>query len=168
MKKDYVFSLELLAQLASKSTNDHGTLAKHVQVIEASLPPINVLVLDDSTERYQYLLKKYGGLCRKVTIATTYKQVVQLLLKGDWAIVSLDHDLGNDNNGADHYVDGKGLKQFYDGSHVVREIIYNSVEVGKVIVHSTNPVRAPQMVSDLNRSGIPSVWDPINTLHMVR
>lgn len=167
MMKDYVFSLGLLADLAAQSTNDHRTLARHVQVIEASLPPINVLVLDDSVERHQYLLEKYSGLCRKVTIVTTYKQAVELLLKGKWAIISLDHDLGNDDDSADHYLDGKGLKQFYDGSHVVREIIYNNVDVGRVVVHSTNTVRAPQMVADLNKVGIPSVWDPINALHPV-
>ena len=168
MTKDYIFSLGLLADLAAQSTNDHRTLARHVQVSEAALPPINILVLDDSIERHEYLLRKYSGLCRKVTIVTTYRKAVNLLLKGEWSIVSLDHDLGNDDDGADHYLDGKGLKQFYDGSHVVRDIIYNSVDVGKVVVHSTNTVRAPQMVSDLNRANIPSVWDPINALHPVR
>ena len=164
MEKDYVFSLGLLADLAAQSTNDHRTLARHVQVIEAALPPINVLVLDDSTERHPYLLKKYGGLCRKVTIVTTYKKASEMLLRSKWALVSLDHDLGDDSNTADHYIDGKGIKQFYDGTHVVRDIIYNKADVVRVVVHSTNTSRAPQMVADLNKAGYPSVWEPVNVL----
>jgi hypothetical protein len=161
MKKDYVFSLELLANLAAKSTNDHITLAEHVRVIEENLPPINILVLDDSVERHPFLLEKYAGLCRKITIVTTYSQAFQSLNDHQWVLISLDHDLGNDENGADHYLDDKGIKQFYDGMHVVRDIIFNNVDVAKVVVHSTNVVRAPQMVSDLNRAGIPSVWEPV-------
>lgn len=101
-----------------------------------------ILFLDDSPER----CKKFRSRFPSATIVNTAAEAI-IYLDGclPFDEVWLDHDLG----GAEH-VDGSRPDT---GSEVVRWIIANQPEIGKVIIHSLNHDKACRMHNDLTAAG---------------
>lgn len=79
-------------------------------------------------------------LCPKgFIIARTYEDAVELLKNNKVDILSLDHDLGEDNNGV-------LLKTGYD---LVKYICENNCDINKIYLHTDNPVGKVNMSETL-------------------
>jgi hypothetical protein len=125
---------------------------------------MKILILDDVQRRLDVFRAMYEAQGHEVVTVMKYYDCIAQLEAHQWDLVHLDHDLGEFVDDADFYLDGKGQRQFYTGSHVVGEIIARTFLHGKsvpnrVIVHSINP-RGAHMRDDLNRYGIPTTWEP--------
>lgn len=73
------------------------------------------------------------------TIARTYEEAVELLTSNEVNILSLDHDLGEDEN-------GNLRKTGYD---LVKYICENGIKVNKVYIHTDNSVGRDNMYETL-------------------
>lgn len=73
------------------------------------------------------------------TIARTYENAVELLINNNVDILSLDHDLGQ-------YNDGKLRKTGYD---LVKFICENNIKINKIYLHTDNPVGKDNMYETL-------------------
>jgi len=122
---------------------------------------MKVLILDDVTRRLDVFRAHYESIGYQVTTVMKYGECVGLLQAQKWDLVHLDHDLGEFVEDADSYEDGWGIKRYYNGGHVVQEILSLPEESypKNVIVHSINP-RGAIMRDDLRRHGISAVWIP--------
>lgn len=73
------------------------------------------------------------------TIARTYEEAVELLINNNVDILSLDHDLGQ-------YNDGRLRKTGYD---LVKFICENNIKINKIYLHTDNPVGKDNMYETL-------------------
>lgn len=71
--------------------------------------------------------------------ARTFEEAVEILKTGQVELISLDHDLGCDNNGIE-------LKNGYD---LVNWICNEGVSIPKVYIHTDNPVGRAKMLAGL-------------------
>lgn len=89
---------------------------------------ISILFLDDDITRWQLFLQRFGHL--EVKWVKTAQECIKELEDHVWDIVSLDHDLGED--------DGCGMD-------VVRYITYEQPFVNVIAIHSWNQPAASLM-----------------------
>lgn len=73
------------------------------------------------------------------TIARTYEEAIQLLINNNVDILSLDHDLGEDET-------GNLRKTGYD---LVKYICENNIKVNKIYLHTDNVVGKENMFETL-------------------
>lgn len=73
------------------------------------------------------------------TIARTYEDAIELLNNNKVGILSLDHDLGEDEN-------GNLLKTGYD---LVKYICENDCDIEKIYIHTDNAVGRTNMLETL-------------------
>jgi hypothetical protein len=109
-----------------------------------------ILVLDDDPVRHRAF--KRGLIGTSVVHVTRADQaVMQLADTGPWRVVCLDHDL-----------DQHGDLTAGDGMQVVKWICGRTrfFKTALFVVHSINPVRAPQMVAKLHHAGLTAVAVP--------
>jgi hypothetical protein len=83
---------------------------------------------------------------------TTAKAAIVNLIEEDWDWVFLDHDLGG-KEAADPADPDTGME-------VVRWIIDNHPNIGKIIVHSLNKSAGQLMASKLHDAGYWVLWVP--------
>jgi glycerol-3-phosphate cytidylyltransferase len=107
-------------------------------------PKPKLLFMDDNSKRIHAALAQYGDTF-DVTIATNVKDCLRLLARQDWAVVSLDHDLG----GCD-YTDPDSHES---GMEVVRYLEKCYWPEGKsrpeFIIHSSNTFAGQLMMRRL-------------------
>lgn len=121
---------------------------------------MRILILDDDQHRHDVFNRAYKG--HDVVHAHTYFKFLDELQSGSpWDLVHLDHDLG-DLHSADTYVDGWGSTREYNGQHASLRICeLDDAELPRrVIIQSVNPEGARAMRSNLQRRGVPVVWEP--------
>lgn len=135
----------------------------YIGVTNTSWLKQHVLVLDDDQHRLDVFRERYEKIGYLVVTVTKYHECISALLSQKWSIVHLDHDLAESESDADSYQDGWNNTIFYNGGHVVKEILSGTISEeylpSHVIIHSVNPIGA-QMRDDLSRFGISTVWDP--------
>lgn len=79
------------------------------------------------------------------TPARTYVEAINLIRKGDWNTVSLDHDLGDFSG-----VDGREMTG-YDILLDIVEEWHDGELPGEVLVHTANPVARNRMIATIDR-----------------
>ncbi len=125
---------------------------------------MKILILDDDQIRLDSLTKRYKHGTDNVVAVKKYGECVSHLRERQWDLISLDHDLGDQNSDADCYDNGWEDRVPYNGWHVVQEILacdFPEENLPKrVIVHSVNPVGANRMFDALRRRGIDVSWEP--------
>ena len=99
---------------------------------------MKILICDDSYYRHIKFNKKYAG--HKVYHAGTVDECIARLSRGGFDILQLDHDL---------IAQSPCKSDEYSGAEVARWIWRNPGHVKKVIVHSTNPEGAKEIVKYL-------------------
>lgn len=126
---------------------------------------MRILILDDDQVRHEAFARIYSQHER--VHVTRYSEAVFALENDVFDLVHLDHDLEGDPD-ADTFRDGWGQLQHYNGAHVARLIcsLPNGCKPKRAIVHSINnsSTAAPAMTSDLNKAGIPTVWEPFGEI----
>jgi len=88
------------------------------------------------------------------TLVRTYDDAINFITINEWDIISLDHDLGDT-----HHIDNAHLVQFplreRTGYMLLEHIVGMQEEyglkVGKVLVHSANPVAQEKMRGTIER-----------------
>lgn len=80
---------------------------------------MKVLYVDDI--RFPKYFYQIGA---RVTIARTYNKAIECIANNSYDIISLDHDLAEDKTGYD----------------IAKYIVENQLKIGKVAIHSANPV----------------------------
>lgn len=127
---------------------------------------MRILILDDQKLRHEFFAKQFDG--HEVVSVFKFSEFCELLNQR-WDLMHLDHDLGDDVDNPDTFVDGWGSTQLFNGGHAVLKVceLPNELKPAQVIIHSINPDGAKVMLSMLERVGIPVVWVPFNdpTLH---
>jgi hypothetical protein len=123
---------------------------------------VKILILDDMLGRHQAYRKRYAG--HDLTHVETAQVACMALDQRRFDLAHLDHDLR-----AEHYNDfnqGKlgGVKEVNQsgtGMDVVDFICRQKVtdRPRRVIVHSWNSVRAPEMVRRLQEHGVEATWE---------
>jgi len=114
---------------------------------------MNILILEDSTERQEQFNKNLAG--HNVTITDSSKTAIQKLSNEKWDVLFLDHDLG----GIVHVPSGENT-----GYEVAKFLEENKQFIPNyVIVHSVNTVGAKNIIDALpNAVHIPFVWTEQN------
>lgn len=122
---------------------------------------MKILILDDVQRRLDVFRATYESQGHKVVTVMKYSDCLVQLNAHHWDLVHLDHDLGEFVDDADSYEDGWGNKRYYNGGHVVQEILAmpEGSYPDNVIIHSINP-RGAIMREDLQHRGISAVWIP--------
>ena len=103
-----------------------------------------VLFLDDKVIRRDGFVARFGF---EPIWITNSKDVIEVIGKHYWDMISLDHDL----------IDGD------NGMLVVDWIIKHRPSIGSILVHSTNIDRSMRMISRLRDSGYFVRYSPIET-----
>jgi len=102
---------------------------------------MNVLILEDA----QYRIKDFRSALPFAKIVKDVDSCIEQLEKQGWDLLFLDHDL-----------DGQAFvdpQEYNTGSEVVRWIVKNKPEIGRIIVHTHNSEVAVDMVVELLRTG---------------
>lgn len=122
---------------------------------------MRILILDDQNLRHEIFQERYKG--HEVVSVHRYSEFLAQLNKL-WDLIHLDHDLGDDVEDADTYVDGWGKTQLFDGRHAAMRVceLDDALKPKQVIIHSVNASDAPTMRDMLERAGIPVVWEPFS------
>lgn len=124
---------------------------------------MNILILDDDAVRHQAFDNYYSAYA-PITHTYRYNDCIENLKLGDWDIVHLDHDLGEDVNDPDMKVDGWGKAVQFTGLDVVRWLVERIDEplAVKIIVHSMNPVGGQKMYDELVHAGFDAQYIPFD------
>lgn len=104
---------------------------------------MRVLFLDDREERIEWARERYGRF--SLFIARTTKEALLMLVRHEFDLVSLDHDLNHES-----FVDSNRKDC---GMEVVRWIAACKPTIPKIVVHSANGEAASRMVEALATSG---------------
>ena len=126
---------------------------------------MRILALDDVKERHDAFRAWHER--DEVRSVYYYRDFLIAIEEGPWDLVYLDHDLGDEVEGADTFVDGWGKTREYDGTHAALRLCEQTAKgkfSGRVIIVSHNKDGAKSMRTDLQRSGIDVVWEPFGEL----
>lgn len=116
---------------------------------------MNVLFLDDDAAR----LTSFRSCYPSAMLVTTAAECVARLQDRDrWDNVFLDHDLGGET-----YVDSDREDC---GMEVVRWIVENKPEIGRVIAHTCNEPAGLNMIAKLRDVGYSAEWVPFPRLSL--
>lgn len=109
---------------------------------------MRILFLDDSPER----TAKFKAAYAHAVCVETAAECIEKLKGEPWMAVCLDHDLGgrtfDDSSRADC------------GMEVVRWLMRNPCNIGRIIVHTWNEPAGRRMVSDLRRRDYNAIFEP--------
>ena len=120
---------------------------------------MKILILDDIQYRLDVIAARYPN--DDVVTCTNYSDCIKLLRDNKFDLIHLDHDLDEFQDNPDTYIDGWGKVRFYNGYDVVKFILGQLNQDNRpkqAIIHSIN-VKGRIMADDLNRNGVPAVWD---------
>ena len=108
------------------------------------------LFLDDNVVRQQRFAREFPH----ATIVATADEAIALLKTRTFAVVHLDHDLGDEV-----FVDSNRPDT---GMEVVRWMVQHRPVVSIVVVHTLNDEAAPVMVESLRNAGYDAKWMPFD------
>lgn len=127
---------------------------------------MNILILDDDSLRH-HAFDNYYKAYTPLTHVYKYRECVENLLNGNWDIVHLDHDLGEEIEDPDMKVDGWGKAVQFTGLDVVRWLVDRKDHdlVSKIIVHSMNPAGGQKMYDELADAGFSVKYIPFDKFY---
>jgi len=110
---------------------------------------MDILILEDSSERQQAFLKKFSEF--NLAIVETAQDAIEKLQSQKWDSILLDHDLGGETN----VESGPGT-----GYEVAQWLANNpDHKPEQIIIHSANPVGRDRMKAELPEAIIaPFLW----------
>lgn len=111
-----------------------------------------ILFLDDNLARCRWAERQYPG-CR---VTHTSEETIDALKAGRFDLVFLDHDLGGEV-----YVDSGRADC---GMEVVRWIVGDRPEIGRLVVHSMNTPAGHAMTRSLREAGYAARYVPFTRL----
>jgi hypothetical protein len=115
--------------------------------MDAERHPIRVFLLDDDERRHRWFTSRFKG--DFVDIANNVTEAMQLLSKGSYDAIFLDHDLHPEHYNADSTDDERT-------GYAVAAWLCSNPELQKastILVHTRNADGAMRMVGELRRAG---------------
>lgn len=130
---------------------------------EVSRHPIRVFLLDDDTRRHDWFVKRFKG--DRLDIAETVEGAQELLSKGFYDAIFLDHDLLPEHYGSETTDDER------TGYAIARWLAAQPElqRASTILVHTRNADGAIRMVEELRRAGRQAEYVPFPLLeHKIR
>lgn len=110
--------------------------------------PIRVFLLDDDTRRHMWFRKRFSG--DSLDIAATVPEAKELLGKGKYDAIFLDHDL------LPHHYESNDHDDYANTGYAIAEWLNDRRDLHRaatIIVHTRNADAAIPMVQKLRESG---------------
>ena len=115
-----------------------------------------LLFVDDRTKRIEYALRSFPNF--EVTIATCVPEALRQMVRQNWDIISLDHDLnGHDFQDPDTPTCGMEIVRY-----IVKTGWPPQLKRPEFWVHSSNLFAAHLMITTLNGIGLKAYWQKID------
>ncbi|MBX3243585.1 MAG: hypothetical protein KF685_03845 [Acidobacteria bacterium] len=114
----------------------------------AERTPISVFLLDDDTRRHKWFKKRFAG--DTLDIAATVQEAKDLLSKGKYDAIFLDHDL------LPHHYESNDHDDYANTGYAIAEWLNDRRDLHRaatVVVHTRNADAAIPMVQKLRESG---------------
>ena len=110
--------------------------------------PISVFLLDDDTRRHRWFIKRFAG--DELDIAENVAEAKELLAKGSYDAIFLDHDL------MPHHYESNDHDDFGNTGFAIAEWLGERRDLQRaatIVVHTRNADAAIAMVEKLRESG---------------
>jgi len=118
---------------------------------------MNILFLDDDEIRHE-MFEKWVIKGIHATTTKSYKEFIAVAPLKNWDIISLDHDLGVEDQMCIPHV----TNRFPTGLDVARYMIENDIKAKKIIIHSYNSVGAANMINIFKEVGVTAIYHPFD------